>query len=369
MVVLIASVIEALADRIISDAVKQHATDIHILPRKEDTLIQLRITNRLTPQMVLPKEECERLISHFKFTAHMDIGERRRPQSGAIITEVDGLRYGLRLSTLPSNQRESLVIRLLPQQEKFTFEQLSLFPDMSKKLLNLLKHAHGMIILTGPTGSGKTTTLYSLLHETASKHHRSIITLEDPIEKECGTVLQVQVNEKAGVTYAAGLKAILRHDPDIIMVGEIRDAETARTAVRASLTGHLVLTTMHTRDAPGAIHRLHEFGVNWLEVEQTLLAVTAQRIVELNCPYCGGTCSPYCHSSGVRKRASVFELLSGKKLQSAIRSSRGVENGSRYSTLRETIRKGIALGYIKEFEYERLVFSNEEEEMAPQGSG
>lgn len=360
MVFSIVSAIEALADRIIANAVEHHATDIHILPRKEDTLIQFRITNKLSPRMSLPKEECDRLISHFKFTAHMDIGERRRPQSGAVFTNVNGSSFGLRLSTLPSNNRESMVIRLLPQQDKYSFDRLSLFPDMARKLLNLLRHSHGMIIFTGPTGSGKTTTLYSLLNETASRDQRSVITLEDPIEKECGTVLQVQVNEKAGVTYAAGLKAILRHDPDIIMVGEIRDAETARVAVRAAMTGHLVLTTMHTRDSPGAIHRLHEFGVNWLEVEQTLVAVTAQRIVELNCPYCGGECSPFCHSSGVRKRASVFELLSGNPLQAAIQSSRGENAKVVYKTLGSAIRKGIALGYIKESEYERLVFSHEE---------
>ncbi|WP_059171124.1 competence type IV pilus ATPase ComGA [Bacillus sp. FJAT-27445] len=360
MVFFIASAIEALADRIIAEAVQHHATDIHILPRKEDTLIQFRITNKLSPRLSLPKEECDRLISHFKFTAHMDIGERRRPQSGAVFAEVNGNSFGLRLSTLPSNNRESMVIRLLPQHDKFSFDKLSLFPGMAKKLLNLLKASHGMVIFTGPTGSGKTTTLYSLLNETASKLQRSVITLEDPIEKECGTVLQVQVNEKAGVTYAAGLKAILRHDPDIIMVGEIRDAETARVAVRASMTGHLVLTTMHTRDAPGAIHRLHEFGVNWLEVEQTLIAVTAQRIVELECPFCGTECSPFCHSSGVRKRASVFELLTGKSLDAAIKASRGEGALVKYETLGKAIRKGIALGFIKESEYERLVYSHEE---------
>ncbi|WP_269432577.1 competence type IV pilus ATPase ComGA [Bacillus sp. FJAT-18017] len=358
----IPSIIEDLAERIISDAVRQQATDIHILPRKTDTLIQLRITNSLIPRLTLPIDQCEKLISHFKFIAHMDIGERRKPQNGSIISTVDGKTFGLRLSTLPSNNRESLVIRLLPQNETFSFETLSLFPDMSLKLFNLLKAAHGMIILTGPTGSGKTTTLYSLLNETAKRQQRSIITLEDPIEKECSTVLQVQVNEKAGVTYAAGLRAILRHDPDIIMVGEIRDSETAKVAIRAALTGHLVLSTMHTRNAPGAIYRLQEFGVNQLEIEQTLLAVTAQRIVELVCPFCGGEeCSPYCASSHGRKRASVFELLSGKSLEEAIKASMGDRKKPIYRSLDYYIKKGIVLGYIKEREYERLVYSNVEE--------
>jgi len=353
------SLIERLADRIITDAVKSHATDVHIIPRRNDTLIQLRIANKLFSKQLLPKEECDRLISHFKFTASMDIGERRRPQSGACSYTVDEQVIGLRLSTLPASQNESLVIRLLPQQENVPFFQISLYPSMTRKLLALLKHAHGLIILTGPTGSGKTSTLYALLNETSHMYHRNVITLEDPIEKENEHVLQVQVNEKAGVTYTTGLKAILRHDPDIIMVGEIRDAETAKIAVRAALTGHLVLTTMHTRNAKGAIHRLVEFGVKWQEIEQTLVAVTAQRLVELTCPYCLGDCSPLCLGDTKAKRASVFELLSGKALSLAIGEASGEKNEVQYKTLREEIRKGIALGYIKESEFDRWVYTNE----------
>jgi competence protein ComGA len=359
VVIHIVSSIEILANRIITDAARNQATDIHIIPRKNDTLVQIRLTNKLIPRLSLPKDECERLISHFKFTANMDIGERRRPQSGAIFCEVNGQLMGLRLSTLPSNDRESLVIRLLPQQEQIPFHQLSLFPSMTRKLLALLKHAHGLIIFTGPTGSGKTTTLYSLINETAHLFHRNVITLEDPIEKNYDSVLQVQVNEKAGVTYATGLKAILRHDPDIIMVGEIRDAETAKIAVRAALTGHLVLSTMHTRDAKGAVFRLREFGVNWMEVEQTLIAVTAQRLVELTCPFCEGDCPPHCYSYGHWKRASVFELLSGKNLNLAMKAAQGEKVETHYRTLSQVINKGIALGYIQESEYDRLVYANE----------
>lgn len=189
--------------------------------------------------------------------------------------------------------------------------------------------------------------------------NRNVITLEDPIEKEHDLVLQVQVNEKAGVTYATGLKAILRHDPDIIMVGEIRDAETAKIAVRAALTGHLVLSTMHTRDAKGAIYRLREFGVNAVEIEQTLVAVTAQRLVELVCPFCEGECTPFCYSYGRWKRASVFELLAGRALNAALKEARGEEVIIQYRTLKEVIKKGIALGYIKETEYARWVLENE----------
>jgi competence protein ComGA len=309
--------------------------------------------------MCIPKEECDRLISHLKFTASMDIGERRRPQSGAFTLTIEGKLIGFRLSTLPAKFSESLVIRILPQQEQIPFFQISLFPNSSQKLLALLKHAHGLIIFTGPTGSGKTSTLYSLLHETSHLYNRNVITLEDPIEKNCDTVLQVQVNEKAGMSYTTGLKAILRHDPDIIMVGEIRDAETAEIAVRASLTGHLVLSTMHARDAKGAIFRLLEFGVNWLEIEQTLVAVTAQRLVELTCPFCKGECSPFCYSQRKVKRASVFELLTGRTLSAVLREAKGIESNYHYPTLKDVIKKGIALGFIKETEYERWVFEHE----------
>lgn len=290
----------------------------------------------------------------------MDIGEKRRPQSGAYTYQYKDEKIGLRISTLPAYKNESMVIRLLPQNNKIPSFKISLFPETSKKLISLLKHAHGLIIFTGPTGSGKTTTLYSMLSETAEIVNRNVITLEDPIEKPSETVLQVQVNERAGISYSAGLKAILRHDPDIIMVGEIRDRETAETAIRAALTGHLVLTTMHTRDAKGAIYRLSEFGINWLEIEQTLIAVTAQRLVELTCPYCDGGCSPFCYSTGSGKRGNVFEILSGRDLAAVMMEAKGEPQVHRYKTLKDAITKGIALGYIKETEYQRWVLNDGE---------
>lgn len=241
--------IQQLAERILADATQKGASDIHIIPRGKDTAIKFRLGNKLLQRLVLEISDSERLVSHFKFIASMDIGNKRRPQSGAYAYQYNGNMVGLRISTLPASKSESMVIRILPQQDLSPNFQLSLLPSTSRKLISLMKHAHGLIILTGPTGSGKTTTLYSLLSESSQVINRNVITLEDPIEKLNETVLQIQVNEKAGVSYAAGLKAILRHDPDIIMVGEIRDGETAEIAVRAALTGHLVLSTMHTRDA------------------------------------------------------------------------------------------------------------------------
>jgi competence protein ComGA len=349
-----------LADNILKDALRSGASDIHIIPREKDTLIKFRLGNQLLPRYTLDQADCDRLISHFKFTASMDIGEKRRPQSGAFTYMDHDMKIGLRISTLPAYQSESMVIRLLPEQNKIPSYQISLFPSTTKKLISLLKHAHGLIIFTGPTGSGKTTTLYSMLSETSEMVNRNVITLEDPIEKPSDTVLQVQVNERAGISYSSGLKAILRHDPDIIMVGEIRDKETAETAIRAALTGHLVLTTMHTRDARGAIYRLIEFGINWLEIEQTLIAVTAQRLVELTCAYCEGSCSPFCYSSGSGKRGNVFEILTGKDLSSVLKEARGERQDYHYKTLKDAIKKGIALGFVKESEYQRWILNDGE---------
>ena len=352
--------IEKTADSILSRAVRLSASDIHILPRKEGPLVQFRIDNKLIPQEVLTQDESDRLISHLKFLASMDIGEKRRPQSGALTMNLESRMVGLRLSTLPGAYSESLVIRLIPQQSILPLEQLSLFSTTANKLIALLKHSHGMIIFTGPTGSGKTTTLYSLLHHARDMINRNVITLEDPIENESENVLQVQINEKAGITYSVGLKAALRHDPDIIMVGEIRDAETAKIAVRAAMTGHLILTTMHTRDAKGAIYRLLEFGVSWIEIEQTLIAITAQRLVELHCPSCGSSgCTQECIGQKRAKRASVYELLYGKELIEALKAAKGETHQAGYRQLKHEISKAIAFGYIEAEEYERLVYEHE----------
>lgn len=351
---------QRMATLILKEAVKTEVTDIHFVPRKNHTVIYFRYGSRLVPKHYIPHYESDRLISHFKFIASMDIGEKRKPQSGAYSTEIDGYDIGLRFSTLPSQYSESLVIRILPQTPHISQQQVSLFPIMSRKIVAMLKHAHGMIILTGPTGSGKTSTLYALLNDNSHLLNRSIITLEDPIEKKADSLLQVEVNEKAGVTYSTGLKAILRHDPDIIMVGEIRDANTAKIAVRAALTGHLVLTTMHTRNAVGAIHRLVEFGVAWKQIEQTLVAVTAQRLVELTCPFCEGECNYLCYSCGRLKRAGVFEVLSGRELNQALKAARASDSEYEpFYSLKSAFVKGMALGYVKESEYERWILDEQ----------
>ncbi|MBD1378838.1 competence type IV pilus ATPase ComGA [Metabacillus arenae] len=347
--------IELLSERLVEEAYFLQASDIHIIPQANHAHIHYRIDHAIRESRKINKQVSQRLISHFKFLASMDIGERRKPQNGVLSVSTQKLNVHLRLSTLPTVYEESLVIRILPQEKVPSFQYLSLFPSTSKKILSLLNHSHGLIIFTGPTGSGKTTTLYSLLQYAKKHFHRNIITLEDPVESKNEDVLQVQVNEKAGITYSTGLKAILRHDPDIIMVGEIRDSETAQIAVRAALTGHLVLSSMHTRDAIGAVHRLLEFDVRLSEIEQTLLALAAQRLVDLACPFCIGECSPYCKKMRKNRKVSVYELLYGKNLSNVLKKVRGDEGEFHYPLLKDVIRKGIALGYLNPAIYHKWV--------------
>lgn len=193
--------------------------------------------------------------------------------------------------------------------------------------------------------------MYALLEVIRKRKTRRIVTLEDPVEKRKDDLLQIQINEKAGITYEAGLKAILRHDPDIILVGEIRDEETAKIAVRASLTGHLVMTTLHTNDAKGAILRFMDYGITRQEIEQALLAVAAQRLVELKCPFCRGKCSILCKSMRQVRQASVYELLDGYGLQQAIKEANGECVTYKHETLESSIRKGYALGFLEEDVY------------------
>lgn len=233
--------IEKIVELLLSHALNNKVTDVHIVPRRHDYHVQFRQFGRIYPHRNLSSKTGERLISHLKFMSTLDISEKRKPQSGSFQLNLSKQLVSLRISTLPTSlSKESLVIRILPNDDQISLDQLSLFPSSLKKLLALIQHSHGMIIFTGPTGSGKSTTMYTLVEHCANKLMRNVITLEDPVEKQSDSFLQVQVNEKAGITYSTGLKAILRHDPDIILVGEIRDGETAQIAVRAALTGHSV---------------------------------------------------------------------------------------------------------------------------------
>jgi Type II secretory pathway, ATPase PulE/Tfp pilus assembly pathway, ATPase PilB len=335
--------IELRSRKILEHAASADASDIHFIPRLIDTLIELRIHGYLHQMTVMDPNDAERIINHFKFLSGMDIGERRLPQSGSMQISINDEIISLRMSTLPAAERESLVIRLLPQREAFLISDLSLFEEAVSGLNNLLRYENGLIVISGPTGSGKTTTLYTLLSALEKQYHARIITLEDPIEKNHDAFVQLEINEKANFTYADGFKAILRHDPDIVMVGEIRDEETAKIAIRASLSGHLVLTTVHAFNAAGTIQRLVELGIPRFDLKETLVGVISERLVNVRCPVCGEVCAPDCHHRRHVARTGIFEILAGKPLYDILTAR---EKRPEYKTIDDYLEEGIASGWI-----------------------
>lgn len=338
--------VEKRSEKIIMSAISLRASDIHILPKKRNAVVQVRVSEKLIQIDEFPLQICERIISHYKFLSGMDIGEKRRPQNGALTTYLLNQQISLRISTLPTANSESMVLRILLQTTNLDLTNLSLFPDTLQDVYSLIHEQQGLILFSGPTGSGKTTILYSLLAAAQEEYNRQIITLEDPVEKKVDSLLQIEINEKAGITYHDGFKSILRHDPDVIMIGEIRDEETARLVVRASMTGHLVLSTMHARSALGCIYRLLEFGITYRELGENLLGIVTQQLVELACPYCVGECSPYCYKYRKRRRVGLYESLTREKLQKVISDIKNDEPITPYVTLPYLKARGMAFGYI-----------------------
>ncbi|MBD1923224.1 type II/IV secretion system protein [Microcoleus sp. FACHB-831] len=306
---------------LISGALRNRASDIHLEPMQEGLRVRYRIDGVLRDITRLPLEISRRVVVALKVMSDMDIAESRRPQDGRIgekyaAAEQAELGMDMRVSTLPCVGGEKAVIRLLPRQNPFSkIEDLG----FSQKTLDIykswLQQPQGMIILTGPTGSGKTSTLYTSLQAVATEHV-NVVTVEDPVEYVLARITQTQVNETAGMTFAAGMRAILRQDPDIIMVGEIRDKETAETAVRAALTGHLVFTTLHTNDAPGAIPRIKDIGPDPGLISDALLGIVAQRLLRQVCPHCAESYKPTdadLHVLGIeRQQADLSRWRRGK---------------------------------------------------------
>ncbi|MGJ3252984.1 MAG: GspE/PulE family protein [Elainellaceae cyanobacterium] len=293
---------------IISGALRNRASDIHLEPTLEGLRVRYRIDGILRDVTTLPLDVSRRAVVAIKVMADMDIAESRRPQDARI-----GERYAsgqdiemgldMRVSTLPCIGGEKVVIRLLPRENPFTsIDELGFTPQTLAIYKNWLEQPQGMVIFTGPTGSGKTSTLYTSLQAIATEHV-NVVTVEDPVEYVLPRITQTQVHEAAGMTFAAGLRAILRQDPDIIMVGEIRDHETAETAVRAALTGHLVLTTLHTNDAVSAIPRLKDIGPDPSLISDALLGIVAQRLVRRVCPHCA---DPYVPTSDDLKILGLY---------------------------------------------------------------
>lgn len=322
-----------LANTVIENAYRAGASDIHIEPFRTKTTIRIRIDGDLIEQMTISNVVHTSLVTRLKILGGMNIAEKRVPQDGRFSYEIDRNTLDVRVSSLPTVNGEKIVIRLLSTGDSNVRKITELgMSDYNYTLFEkIIKVPHGIVLVTGPTGSGKTTTLYSMLGEVA-KPNINVITVEDPVEKNIEGINQVQVNTKAGLTFAAGLRSILRQDPDIIMIGEIRDAETAEVAIRAAITGHLVLSTLHTNDAASTIVRLVDMGVASYLVASSLIGVIAQRLVKLLCPTCRqphvtdetemrllgishpqsiytpGGC-PLCNNTGYRSRTSIHEII------------------------------------------------------------
>jgi type IV pilus assembly protein PilB len=326
-----------LVNMIILQAVRQRASDIHIEAQETRVRVRFRIDGALYVVMTPPRHIHAAIISRIKIMADMDIAERRLPQDGRIELKVEGRDIDLRVSTIPTVFGEKVVMRILDKSQTLVgIEKIGLLAENRLRFESMLAKPYGIVLLTGPTGSGKTTTLYTMLNKLNSTD-TNIVTVEDPVEYQLAGINQVQVNPKAGLSFANGLRAFLRQDPDIIMVGEIRDEETARIAIHAALTGHLVLSTLHTNDAPGAVTRLVDMGIEPFLVASSLIGVIAQRLIRLLCERCKETYTPpaevlqrlgasmlagdgqvpifrpvgceHCNKIGYKGRSGIFEIM------------------------------------------------------------
>jgi general secretion pathway protein E len=295
---------------LLTQAARDGASDIHIEPYERHSSVRFRIDGSLR-EVVQPHRALHAaLISRLKIMAELDIAEKRLPQDGRISLRMGQRALDVRVSTLPGAHGERAVLRLLDKTEtKLTLESLGMQGKTLERLIHMTQQPHGIVLVTGPTGSGKTTTLYAAL-QGLDATSSNIMTVEDPIEYELAGVGQTQVNAKIDLTFAKALRAILRQDPDVIMIGEIRDQETAQIAIQASLTGHLVLATLHTNDAASAVTRLTDMGVEPFLLSSSLLGVLAQRLVRKLCTHCAGKGCTHCANTGYSGRTGIYELLS-----------------------------------------------------------
>lgn len=342
--------IEKQCFELIETATSQSASDIHFQPKKNSIHIQFRIRGQIQHYKEINPIVYNRMLSHFKFQANMDIGEKRKPQNGSLTLSVLKTIVNIRLSTIPTPINESLVLRLLPQKKNLAFQDLFLFPHSAKPLLTSIKEQHGLIILSGPTGVGKSTTIYSLLQVATEQYQRRVLTIENPIEIQNDAFTQLEINEKAGITFAEGIKASLRQDPDIIFVGEIRDEITAKIVIKAALSGHLVVTTMHAKNTIGAIFRLLDFGIPLSDIKQTLSIIATQELINIICEQCGYDCN---HEEHNQKRLALIEILSGQVLTEALYAiEQNKPLPTSYSTLQTQRRKAIQEGFLLQKENE-----------------
>jgi type IV pilus assembly protein PilB len=333
-----------LVNQVLADATRMRASDIHLERQRDGLRIRYRVDGLLRDVMTAPARVGPSVVSRIKIMAGLDIAERRVPQDGRARIRVDGHDLDTRVSTLPALHGEKVVVRILARADGISsLDDVGLEPAQLVALRRALAVPQGLVLITGPTGSGKTTTLYSAINETITPE-KNVITLEDPVEVQLAGITQVQINPKAGLTFESGLRSVLRQDPDVVLVGEVRDAQTAELALKAALTGHLVLTTLHTSSAVGALTRLVDMGVAPFLVASSLTAVVAQRLVRVPCPSCAsayvpdddtlsvlglgrddlldatpvrGAGCPECGQTGYRGRTAVYEVL---EVDAALRS-------------------------------------------------
>lgn len=302
------------------NALNTRATDIHIEARSQETVIRVRVDGRLTLQNQYPIDVHERLITRIKILARLDIAEKRLPQDGRLSIGYDFSKPNIdcRVSILPTLHGEKAVVRILPSRlEELALDKIGLLPEQLEIFQDAIRQTNGLILVTGPTGSGKTRTLYSCL-STLNQVQRNICSVEDPIEIRLPGINQVAYHPKAGLDFPSIIRALLRQDPDVIMIGEIRDAASAQLAIQAAQTGHLVLSTLHTRSALDAINRLKSLGIDQESVDSCLRCVSSQRLVRKRCTQCekspNKTACPHCKGSGYFGRLGVHEVLDSRQL-------------------------------------------------------
>ena len=376
-----------ITNSLLKQAVNAGASDIHLEPFKYFAILRMRVDGILNEINQIPSNVYKSLCTRIKIMANMDIATKLIPQDGKITENIDGTDYDFRVSSLPTMYGEKLVIRVLYKLERFiNLDSLGFSSDKVIILKDILKLSHGMIIIAGPTGSGKSTTLYALLNEVNSKN-KNIITIEDPIEYNMPRINQVNVNNKAGLTFSTGLRSILRQDPDVIMLGEIRDEETAQIAVRASITGHLVLSTLHTNDATTSISRLIDMGIPSYLVADSLVVVLAQRLVRKLCCFCkieyetiheefqhlgfnrgekiyrGAGCNK-CNGTGYKGRTVVYELLKLDSVHKSIIARSGISdelwkycNEKKSGSFMESCRSAVLSGVTSIEEFVNATYS------------
>lgn len=324
---------EELLEELIKEALLLEVTDLHFKSQNEP-IIYMRLKNQLQIFKTLTLEKYQRLMTYLKYKAKLDFNCLSQPQTGAFQLKIKDEMFYFRLSYLPSNNDVHLVLRLLNHHTKISFEQLSRHQSDLNTFKHLLKKESGLIVVCGPTGSGKSTTLHSFLEEIEKQSHKNIVTIEDPVEIHLDNVIQIQVNETSGLTFERILDQVLRHDPDVIMIGELRNEYSANIALKLSLTGHLVLTTLHASDGKTALKRLETLGISQDDLSQVLLSIISQRL---------------CYEAVSQNPLVIFEILLKQDIYNVL-----MNQATSYQTLKDKVKEAYEMGWLSEEDYQKL---------------